>query len=331
MQDIALATGIEGYVSMTDRKLIWPNFFIVGAVKSGTTSLYAQLKKHPQVFLPEMKEPHYFASSPQPPNLEDQHCTGDLEAYQRLYRGAESFPAIGDASPSYLWDEKAPRNIYEVCPQAKIIIILRDPVARAYSEYHMAIMNGSETLPFPEALRLDYAREKKGYWIARLLVELGMYHDQVLRYFDTFGRDRVLVLLFEDLIKNPKDLYARIATHLGIDPGAFDASEYTDAQNAYKMPRSLIVYHLWTSPASRALRRKLLPPSVQKRIRNSSILQLFFDNKKPEIDDESRRFLQAVFEPEVTALKLFLDGRCRSSENPGLNNSLEGTESQAVS
>ena len=294
---------------MKAHQVDWPNFYIVGAVKSGTTSLYARLKKHPQVFLPEMKEPHYFASSPVPAHLKHEHCTGDLDAYMNLYRGSEGYKAIGDASPSYLWDEAAPRRIHEVAPHARIIAILRDPIDRAYSEYLMAIMNGSDSLPLLEALKTDYAREKKDYWIARLYVELGMYHDQLKRYFDIFGKEQVLVLLFEDLVKSPEQTYARIAAHLGIDPGKYEASENPLERNAYRMPRFLFLYHLLVSPTSRSLRRRLLPDSVRKWMRNSAFLQynsLLFGKRKPPLDAESRDFLQGIFEPEVLRLEKLL-------------------------
>src|ERR1700722_16339843 len=106
---------------MGEQDLIWPNFYIVGAVKCGTTSLWAHLRQHPEVFLPEMKEPHFFATNigPTPPAAKSLHCPGDLGTYQRLYTSSSSFPAIGDASPSYLADEDAPRRIHEVCPLAR--------------------------------------------------------------------------------------------------------------------------------------------------------------------------------------------------------------------
>jgi hypothetical protein len=115
---------------------IWPNFYIVGAPKCGTTSLYEYLKPHPQVFFPNIKEQNFF-STPPPPNAQlfDLRYCGSSEEYQLLYQGAEKFDAIGDASPSYLWDENACRRIHAACPKAKIIIILRDPAARAYSHF----------------------------------------------------------------------------------------------------------------------------------------------------------------------------------------------------
>ena len=165
-------------------KPIWPNFYIVGAVKSGTTSLYAYLRQHPQVFLPTMKEPHFFTQPrPSPEQIHLIQYVADIESYQHLYRGADRYPRIGDASPSYLWCEEAPERIHAVQPEARIIVILRDPVQRAYAQYLMDFNEGVLDLPFMEALQKDWARPDKGWGISQLYVELGRYTAQIVCTF----------------------------------------------------------------------------------------------------------------------------------------------------
>src|SRR5581483_12072093 len=122
---------------MNVEEFIWPNFYIVGAVKSGTTSLWASLKRHPQVFLPKVKEPYFF-NCPRTLNVSDSGViSSDLREYQNLYRPGRGFNAIDDATPNYLVSPPAAPQIHQICPQAKIIIILRDPVERAYAHYLM--------------------------------------------------------------------------------------------------------------------------------------------------------------------------------------------------
>ena len=107
----------------------WPNFFIVGAPKSGTTSLYEYLKQIPQVYMSPVKEPHYFSKSIVP----DNHFLKpirDKKKYLNLFEGAKNEIAIGEASPTYLADPEAPKLIHELVPNAHIIIILRDPIER---------------------------------------------------------------------------------------------------------------------------------------------------------------------------------------------------------
>lgn len=277
-----------------------PNFFIVGAVKSGTTSIYAQLKKHPQVFLPEMKEPHFFTSRLPPPENKEENCIGNFDAYQRLYQGAAGFPAIGDVSASYLWDETSPERILEVCGQAKIIISLRDPIARAYSQYWMDILLGFRKLSFEEELRRDIANTDKGFWTARLYVELGLYHDQVRRYFDAFGRDRVLVVFFDTLTKAAQEFFTQITTHLGIDPIRRQEEDLAVAHNVFRLPRFPRAYRILSSPTVRELRHKLLPTGIQRWLQVNTV---FYETKKPPMNPETRQFLQDIFEPDVCRLE----------------------------
>lgn len=280
--------------------LVLPNFFVVGAVKSGTTSIYAQLKKHPQVFLPEMKEPHFFSSRLPPPDNSEEHCIGNLDAYKRLYQGAARFIAIGDMSPSYLWDDTSPERIHEACPEAKIVISLRDPVARAYAQYWMDVLMGFRTLSFEEELKRDISNKDKGYWTTRLYVELGLYCDQVRRYFDTFGRHRVLVVLFETLTTAPQEFFTQITNHLGLDPIQWAEEDLGVAHNAFRLPRFPRAYRILSSPLARELRHKLLPVSLRRWLQRNTIL---YETKKPPMNPETRRFLQDAFEPDVSQLE----------------------------
>jgi hypothetical protein len=295
------------YGECMNDKVNWPTFFIVGAVKCGTTSLYEHLKKHPQVFLPEVKEPHFFASF-QPPPVEDlgEHCNGDIEHYRRLYRGAQGSLAIGDASPSYLWDEAAPRRIYEVCPQARIIIMLRDPVARAHSHFLMdAARLGNSS--FGEAVRQDYSNPRKGWWVSHLYVELGLYHDQVRRYLEIFGKEQVYVGLFKDLVENPRALLSKLSLHIGIDEKPFDAMSLDQPHNPFKMPRSVLAYKIAKKILPTAkLRRRMLPERVREWLATSGVL---YAKARPSLDDEARSFLQRIYEPEVARLEELLKRR----------------------
>ena len=288
---------------MNDRTLIWPTFYIVGAVKCGTTSLWAHLKKHPQVFLPELKEPHYFLG-PQPP-LQDgdevvlDHCAGYLERYQSLYRPADGYPAIGDASPSYLWEETSARSIYAACPKARIIISLRDPVMRAHSRYLMNVTElGTESLPFHEALLKDRERARKGWWTSRLYVECGLYYAQVRRYLETFGREQVLVILFDELAKSPEAFYLKVTRHIGIGPLQADATDLSLARNQYRKARLPSVQGFVRKVTTEKLRQKLAPAPLRQLLD-----PLRFERKKPEIDEESRRYLQQIFEPDIAQLE----------------------------
>ena len=288
---------------MNSQDLIWPNFYIVGAERCGTSSLHEHLRKHPQVFLPEKKEPEFFATNAPPGEAmrfwEGQFCS-TLEEYQALYRGSKGHIAIGDASTGYLWDENAARRIYEVCPEAKIIIILRDPVARAFSAYMMLRRYGADTArTFSEALIQDSGRHKTTWFTSFLYIECGLYCAQIRRYFERFGRDRVLVLLFEDLVRDPGTVFVRIGTHIGIDPSLFAATDLSEPSNAFKMPRSLLAYRV---AGLLGLRSKLLSPTIRKRLSNSFL----FKKDKPQVDLKSRLYLQEIYAPDILCLEELL-------------------------
>ena len=171
---------IERLITMCD---VWPNFFIVGAAKAGTTSLHRYLEQHPQVFMSSVKEPRFFEAGWEKIGkarfLIPARIAGERE-YLQLFKEAGESKAIGEASPSYLYDEEAPYLIKEKIPKAKIIISLRDPIDRAYSQYLHFVRAGIETKPFCDAL----FNELGDYY-----VQPGQYSDQVRRYLEVFGRD----------------------------------------------------------------------------------------------------------------------------------------------
>lgn len=285
---------------------VWPNFYIVGAARSGTTSLYDALRKHPQVFLPEVKEPHYFTYCPGlesiPSVSAHQYvCCGNREMYQKLYCHGAGFAAIGDVSPSYLWDKCAPRKIREVALGAKIIAILRDPVDRAHSQYLLNHLNGVDQAPsFAIALQEDAARDKSSWMTARLYIEAGLYHAQVLRYLEAFGEDQVLILSFNDLTHRRGDLLSALCRFIGVDPGSLSPLQDPEAQNASKMARFPTAYKIATRLG---LRKGILPESVRNWLGRSPWL---FDKNKPPLDGHSRKLLQDIYEPDLVMLEKLL-------------------------
>lgn len=281
---------------------VLPNFFIVGAAKGGTTSIYAHLKEHPQVFFPEVKEPGHFATCAPAgaPRVATGRCR-TREEYQQLYSSAGNHPAIGDASTSYLWDENAPLRIRDACPGARIIIMLRDPVLRAHSYYLMHLRCGGETAgSFREALERDQARNKTSWFTSWQYVEAGLYYAQVKRYLETFGSEQVLIRLFDDLARDPVGLFESIAKHIRIDPCLFTATDLSEAHNAFKWPRATSLFRWARSPRIRKLRQRFLPDSLQEWLRNSPIL---YGTRKPPLDEESRRYLQKIYDPDISCLE----------------------------
>ncbi len=279
----------------------WPNLFIVGAVKSGTTSLYAYLGQHPDVFFPQIKEPHFF-TRPKPSPAQRHLITfvRDESRYRDLYRDAAQYPWRGDASPSYLWCPEAPERIARVAPDARIIAILRDPIERAYAQYLMDYSEGAIHEPFYEALKTDWRRPDKGWGVSQLYVELGLYTEQIRRYRGLFGRDRVLVLLLEDLKTNARGVVRTIARFLGSDERSTGAIDTREAHNRYRQPKGAWARRVAGHPISRFLGERVVPRRL-----GVYVWERWFQKEaaKPARDERAARFLKEIYAPEITALE----------------------------
>ena len=210
---------------MTEESSPLPNFLIVGTAKAGTTSLWHWLRGHPQVFMSDpQKEPYYFLFGEEENEFQFRDwrgaipgCATDWDEYRRLFRDAGNAKAIGEATVYYLWHRTAPEKIARRLGQPKIITILRDPIARGYSHYtynRMRRVEGADS--FAEAVRLE--RELTNPYCGIAYLGLGMYAQMLERYFATFGRDNVLVLLFEDLAEDREGTLAKVYNFLDIAP-----------------------------------------------------------------------------------------------------------------
>ena len=200
-----------------------PNFFIVGAPKCGTTSLHEYLQHHPDVYMPYYKEPHFFGSDLDGSRF--RQFRGRPEKYLKLFRDVRGEKRIGESSPWYLASEQAAREIHSYDPQAKIIIMLRNPVDMMYSMWSQFRYSGNEQIEdFEEALAAENER-RNGKRIRRAAhCVTGLYYrrmtrfaEQVGRYYDVFGKDQVMVIIFDDFRADTPGVYRAVLDFLGLD------------------------------------------------------------------------------------------------------------------
>ncbi|MCU1236134.1 MAG: hypothetical protein JWP63_4101 [Candidatus Solibacter sp.] len=245
-----------------------PNFLIVGAGKAGTTSLYSYLRQHPQIYMSPVKEPAYFAPEIRPEALSEpmrrhvalqsqslaavladgEPCkpygwiAAEWEDYIRLFRAEKGARAIGEATPAYLWSATAAANIRARLPEAKIIMILRDPAERAFSHYLHQVSVGLTAASFRahlEACARDPHRELSPLYP---FLELGLYHDQVKRFLDAFPREQIRIYWYEEAWSRPAELLAAIFRFLEVDDTFVpDLSERIHQRRA---PRSTRLHHI---------------------------------------------------------------------------------------
>lgn len=226
-----------------------PNFFIVGAARSGTTSLHRYLGQHPDIFVAQVKEPHFFAADqfpayftgPGDDRLNRRVCR-DEGQYEQLFVRASDKPAVGESSAFYLCYPHAAERIARACSDPKIIILLRNPVDRAYSAYMYLVRDGRETLSFEDALSCERARKAQGFEPMWWHTELSLYYEQVKQYLEVFGVERTKVLLYDDLCSNPAELLQDVLRFLGLrDDISIDTSV---RYNTAGVPRSRTLYAL---------------------------------------------------------------------------------------
>jgi hypothetical protein len=243
-----------------------PNFFLVGAPKCGTTSMYHYLRLHPQIYFPfddedgRAKEPHYFCAELE---IGAQDSIKDQAEYLALYRGSEHATWRGDASVLYLFSEQAPGRIRQFCPEARILIMLRPPIEQMRSRHaHCLLHRGAREniADFQEAIdagddRRNGRRIPPGTTLPKCLdyFSVARFAPQVERYFDTFGRAAVKVVLLEDMEATPEKVYREVIGFLGVD-----ASFVPEFRVHNEAPAR--------SPLERAIRRIYRSPGVKRAV-----------------------------------------------------------------
>ncbi len=232
-----------------------PDFLVIGAPKAGTTALHHYLRQHPQIFLNPLKDSHFFLFDGKPPlmhgpsdGLRQAEMIHSFEDYRRLFAKADDAATVGEVCIRYLDSPVAPERIARRLANVRLIVILRQPVERAWSHFRMYRGNGSEPCAdFTRAL----ADERQGLrddWYRGRYFHLGLYHQHLLPWFERFGQDRILVLLYDDLVRDPGTLLHQVFTFVGVDP-AFTP----DTSRPYNVTGEIanpLVRRLWSSTRS---------------------------------------------------------------------------------
>lgn len=254
-----------------------PNFFIVGTPKAGTTSLYYYLESHPEVYMSPIKETNFFSYEEiKKQNLfyNEEHIK-NLEQYSLQFEGVKDEKAIGEASVSYLFYPSVPAKIKEFNTDARIIIVLRNPIDRGYSHYLMDKRLGLVNLSYEDILN-NNSNNPRLHLFYQQYICLGLYYEQVKRYLDTFGQDAVKIILYEDLISRIDETMADIYSFIGVDD-SFKA-DTSKQHNAFSYPKNWLVAKLYTSKTI----RKVVKNFAGNNLNN--IKNIFFGkDKKPEL------------------------------------------------
>ena len=308
-------------------RLSLPNFFIVGTGKAGTTSLHDYLGQHPQIYMSPVKEPGYFASEIRAANLSKalqrhvQKQTRGLakllndglpvkplgwlafewEDYLRLFQGVRGEIAIGDATPSYLWSVTAAENIRQRVPEARVVMILRDPAERAFSHYLHQLSVGVTRATFREHIEACVRGGKQTIDATYPFLEVGLYYEQVKRYLERFPRDRIRIYWYEQDWRQPWRLMADLFAFLGVDPKFQpDISRRSLERRAPRWPALsyfLKRYNVWYPL------RALVPSGFTGSLRKV----VFRRAKSLVLDPRDRRYLVDYYREDILQLERLLD------------------------
>jgi hypothetical protein len=306
------------------RKL--PNFFVVGDAKAGTTSLYYYLKQHPEIYMSPIKEPHFFSkdinvnlfrkhyrktvsidtknyfSKPKLKELPSVFIT-EYEDYVQLFREVKDEKAIGEASVSYLYSKVAAREIYKFNPNSKIIIILRDPIERAYSHYIMDLRSGfTDEADFIKAVINDYNKLQKGWGISNLYIELGLYYEQVKRYLEVFPKENVKIILYDDYKNQTEKVIKEIFLFLDVDSNFLP--DISKKYNSGAVPKYLKFNKMVREIYSEI--RSFIPQRILNILREI-YANVFWERNYKTISNEERKILLEFFRDDIEKLSNLIE------------------------
>jgi Sulfotransferase domain len=285
-----------------------PNFFIVGAPKSGTTALYSFLGKHPQIFLSKPKEPQFFAAD----ICGDQRKLRTLPEYLNCFQEART-DLIGEASTCYLASSMAASQIRQFCPEARIIIMLRNPIDVMRAEHSERVVGGSEHITnFESALdsresRIYRSGPFKGQQVVRPSYrDVTRFSEQVKRFLHSFGPQKVHIILYDEFAQNASLSCRNVLAFLGLSPNWECAVEVV---NANRRIRSKRIQDWLRCPPKllQGLARALLPAATRPKIA-ACLYKLNVEFvQRPALDPKFSRRLVFEYREEVQELARLID------------------------
>jgi len=301
-----------------------PNFFLAGAPKAGTTSLYHYLDQHPQIYMSAIKEPHFFADEIRVENFDaglrraihrdaaglraflagpmrEKRFSGLVtrwEDYLRLFANADRQPALGEASACYLWSPTAPERIASRIPQAKILALLRDPADRAFSQYLHGLTNGAIRWSFREHIQRNLRHRSGQFCVHFPFLEFGLYSEQLGRYLERFGAN-VWVGFHEDFSRRPHEVFQGICRFLEVDPQF--SPDMSRRHLQAQVPRTAAVGWLKRSGFWQAAAR-VTPPRLRPFLRRA----LTREPGATRMDPADRRYLVDFYREDIGKLAALL-------------------------
>jgi hypothetical protein len=295
-----------------------PDFFIVGHAKSGTTALYEMLRRHPQIYMPDVKEPWFFANDLH--SRSSRARWGAFDDYVSLFDAARPEQSVGEASVFYLWSRTAAGRIAAAQPGARMIAILREPASFLRSLHLQFVKSHIETKKdLRAAIALESARrEGRDIPPSTYSPELLLYSDhvryveQLRRYRDRFPQEQLLTLIYDDFRRDNEGSVRAVLRFLGVDDTT--QIEVTEAnptmrvrsEHLHELVRSVYMGEGSTSRAAKAALKAITSRNLRRRGLHVTQRRVVFGTPRPP-DERLMAELRRRFKPEVVALSEYLD------------------------
>ncbi|MGF1491702.1 MAG: sulfotransferase [Microcoleaceae cyanobacterium] len=293
--------------------MVMPNFLLVGAAKAGTSAIYDYISQHPQIYMSPEKEPMFFAFEGEKPNFQgpgDDHSAyyysiTDLETYEALFNQVSNEVAIGEASALYLYHEQAPERIQHYIPKVKLVMILRHPVERAYSNFlHLVRDNREPVTDFEQAMQQEDNRIEnhwEWFWHYR---HLGLYAEQIKRYLERFDRSQIKIYLYEDFVADSDGLIRDCFEFLEVDPDFTpDTSRKVNA-SGFTKNKALHSFLRQPNPIKEMV-KLILPTQLGRQIKT------YLHNKnleKPQLSGElKKQLVEDYFYDDIIELQTLIE------------------------
>lgn len=288
-----------------------PNFLIVGAAKSGTTALYLYLKQHPEIYMSSIKEPRFLTSQflkfphkgPGDTKI-DKMVVRDFDKYRELFTGSDQKKAVGECSVDNLYyynSAISSINRYLNIDKIKIIIILRNPVERAYSAYLHLIRANREFLSFEDALEKEYERKNENWRLLWLYKDVGFYYKQVEAYLKNFSQ--IKVYIYDDLKRDTLGLIKDINGFLEVDTSFIP--DISVKPNISGVPKNKFIHNFITKEMFFKKIIKLIvgpffPREKQRKLRANLIAK---NLGKPIMKPETQKSLKKLYQKDILKLQ----------------------------
>lgn len=295
-----------------------PNLFIVGQPKSGTTALHQFLGQHPEIYMSSIKEPHFFCSDF---HLESDRAYGKQRffdfrsesAYLQLFNKAKNVKIAGESSTNYLYSQVAAEKIHNFNPDAKIIIILREPARYLYSLHSHYVKFTEENEPdFLTALSLESKRREEEEFLSSRVTSPSylyysqriQYYQQVKRYCDRFDPKQIKVIIFEEFKSANETIFKEVLEFLEVDSSF--SPEYA-AVNVNKEVKFKSINSLINNPLVKSISKNLLSQEFNEFVRDNIVEKfLWHQAPKAKMPAAIQAQLREQYRPEVVKISELL-------------------------